>query len=73
MSLPLFLKVIEHNQNVEKLETLGKILSKKVQDLSQSKEEVIEELAKVIQVHTEAVKLHQKISRDQDHAAWNDH
>ena len=59
-----FFKVIEHNQNVEKLETLGKILAKKVDDLSQTKEEVIEDLAKIIQVHTEAVKLHQKITQD---------
>jgi len=60
----LYEKVIEYNQNVEKLETLGKKLTKKLQDLNETKVELAEDLAKVHQIHNEAVKQYQKIQND---------
>ena len=63
--IPVFdLQVIAYNQNVEKLETLGKKLNKKVEDLLQSKEELTEDLIKIIEVHSQAVKTHQKINEN---------
>ena len=53
--------MIAYNQNVEKLETLSKKVNKKIEDLLETKEELTEELVKVIQSHSEAVKLHQKV------------
>ena len=54
--------MIEYNQNVEKLETLRAKLTKNIQDLSQSKEDLSEELAKAVQSHNQAVDLHVKIN-----------
>ena len=63
--IPVYdLQVIAYNQNVEKLETLGKKLNKKVEDLLQSKEELTEDLIKIIEVHSQAVKTHQKINEN---------
>ena len=56
--------MIEYNQNVEKLGTLGKKLSKKLQDLTDTKVELAEDLAKVYQIHSETVKQYQKIQND---------
>ena len=47
---------------MEKLETLGKKLNKKVEDLLQSREELTEDLIKIIEVHSQAVKTHKKIN-----------
>lgn len=58
----LYEKVIEYNQNVEKLGTLGAKLSKKLTDLAEIKEDLAEDLAKVYQDHTQAVKQYQKIN-----------
>lgn len=69
----LYEKVIAYNQNVEKLETLGNKLQKSLENLLQSKEELTEDLAKVIQVHCEAVKQHQKINLnhgDDNHSSF---
>jgi len=63
-SIDLYEKVIAYNQNVEKLETLGKKLNKKVEDLLQSKEELTEDLIKIIEVHSQAVKSHKKINEN---------
>jgi len=63
-NIDLYEKVIAYNQNVEKLETLGKKLNKKVEDLLQSKEELTEDLIKIIEVHSQAVKTHQKINEN---------
>ena len=54
--------MIEYNQNVEKLGTLGAKLSKKLTDLAEIKEDLAEDLAKVYQDHTQAVKQYQKIN-----------
>jgi len=54
-------KVIAYNQNVEKLNTLRQKLNKKLEDLETVKGELTEDLAKVIQSHSEAVDQHQKI------------
>lgn len=53
--------MIAYNQNVEKLETLSQKVNKKIEDLLETKEELTEELVKVIQSHSGAVKLHQKV------------
>jgi len=63
-NIDLYEKVIAYNQNVEKLETLGKKLNKKVENLLQSKEELTEELIKIIEVHSQSVKQHQKINEN---------
>ena len=60
----LYEKVIEYNQNVEKLGTLGAKLSKKLADLAEVKEDLAEDLAKVFQVHNQAVKQYQKINQN---------
>lgn len=60
----LYEKVIEYNQNVEKLGTLGAKLSKKLADLAEIKEDLAEDLAKVFQDHTQAVKQYQKINQN---------
>ena len=54
--------MIEYNQNVEKLGTLSDKLSKKLTDLAEIKEDLAEDLAKVYQDHTQAVKQYQKIN-----------
>ena len=56
--------MIEYNQNVEKLGTLGAKLSKKLTDLAEIKEDLAEDLAKVYQDHTQAVKQYQKINQN---------
>ena len=58
--------MIEYNQNVEKLATLGGKLTKKLTDLNETKEELAEDLAKVYQIHSEAVKQYQKINDGTD-------
>ena len=60
----LYEKVIEYNQNVEKLGTLGSKLSKKLADLAEVKEVLAEDLAKVYQDHNQAVKQYQKINQN---------
>ena len=60
----LYEKVIEYNQNVEKLGTLGAKLSKKLADLAEVKEDLAEDLAKVYQDHNQAVKQYQKINQN---------
>ena len=60
----LYEKVIEYNQNVEKLGTLGSKLSKKLADLAEVKEDLAEDLAKVYQDHNQAVKQYQKINQN---------
>ena len=60
----LYEKVIEYNQNVEKLGTLGAKLSKKFADLAEVKEDLAEDLAKVYQDHNQAVKQYQKINQN---------
>ena len=60
----LYEKVIEYNQNVEKLGTLGAKLSKKLADLAEVKEDLAEDLAKVFQDHNQAVKQYQKINQN---------
>ena len=60
----LYEKVIEYNQNVEKLVTLGAKSSKKLADLAEVKEDLAEDLAKVFQVHNQAVKQYQKINQN---------
>ena len=57
----LYSQVIAYNQNVEKLNTLRQKLNKKLEDLETVKGELTEDLAKVIQSHSEAVDQHQKI------------
>ena len=47
---------------MEKLGTLGAKLSKKLADLAEVKEDLAEDLAKVFQDHTQAVKQYQKIN-----------
>ena len=49
---------------MEKLGTLGAKLTKKLQDLAEVKEDLAEDLAKVYQDHTQAVKQYQKISQN---------
>ena len=49
---------------MEKLGTLGAKLTKKFQDLAEVKEDLAEDLAKVYQDHTKAVKQYQKISQN---------
>lgn len=51
--------MIEYNQNVEKLETLGKKLTKKIGELVQAKEDLQEDFIKVGQSYSEAVELQQ--------------
>ena len=49
---------------MEKLGTLGAKLSKKLVDLAEIKEDLAEDLAKVFQDHTQAVKQYQKINQN---------
>ena len=49
---------------MEKLGTLGAKLSKKLADLAEIKEDLAEDLAKVFQDHTQAVKQYQKINQN---------
>ena len=49
---------------MEKLGTLGAKLSKKLADLAEVKEDLAEDLAKVFQVHNQAVKQYQKINQN---------
>ena len=61
-------QVIAYNQNVEKLNTLRQKLNKKLEDLETVKGELTEDLAKVIQSHSEAVDQHQKIIANPNNA-----
>ena len=45
---------------MQKLDTLSQKLTSKIDNLLQSKEELTEDLVKVIQIHSEAVQQHRK-------------
>lgn len=47
---------------MEKLNTLSQKLTKKLNDLATVKEDLTEDLAKVIEIHSEAVEQHKKIN-----------
>ena len=49
---------------MEKLNTLSQKLSKKLQDLSDTKEDLTEELVKAIQTHSEAVEMRQEFTKN---------
>ena len=66
--LLFYSQVIAYNQNVEKLNTLRQKLNKKLEDLETVKGELTEDLAKVIQSHSEAVDQHQKIIANPNNA-----
>ena len=53
---------------MEKLNTLRQKLNKKLEDLETVKGELTEDLAKVIQSHSEAVDQHQKIIANPNNA-----
>ncbi len=56
------LQVIQYNQNVEKLQTLSAKLTSKIDDLLQSKEELLEDFNKVAEKHAEATKIHKNLN-----------
>ena len=49
---------------MEKLNTLSQKLTKKLNDLATVKEDLTEDLAKVIEIHSEAVEQHKKINNN---------
>ena len=62
----LYEKVIEYNQNVEKLISLHQTLPKALQNLSQLREELEEDKNRVGDTYKEAVKLYKEVNDQEE-------
>ena len=62
----LYEKVIEYNQNVEKLVGLHQTLPKVLKNISQLKDELEEDKNRVSDTYMEAVKLYQEVSEQEN-------